>query len=63
LASATYALQARGEITVIQTPKKHAEGGGFMWKRVEQQVLTKLLRQNLVSFGAVMVKETNPGDQ
>lgn len=63
LASATYALQARGEITVVQTPRKHAEGGGYMWKRVEQQVLTKMLRQNLVSFGAVMVKETNPGDQ
>jgi hypothetical protein len=63
LASATYALQARGQITVIQTPKKNAEGGGFMWKRVEQQVLTKMLRQNLVSFGAVIVKETNPGDQ
>jgi hypothetical protein len=63
LASATYALQARGEITVIQTPKKNAEGGGYMWKRVEQQVLTKMLRQNLVSFGAVVVKETNPGDQ
>jgi hypothetical protein len=62
LASATYALQARGEITVIQTPKKNAEGGGYMWKRVEQQVLTKMLRQNLVSFGAVVVKETNPGD-
>lgn len=63
LASATYALQARGEITVIQTPEKKALGGGDMWKRVERQILLKMKRQKMVRFGAKVVKEKAAGDQ
>lgn len=63
LASATYALQARGEITVIQTPEKKALGGGDMWKFVERQILLKMRRQKLLSFGAKLVKSKAPDDQ
>lgn len=63
LASATYAMQARGEITVIQTPDKNIDGGGNMWKLVEQKILNKMLLQKLVSFGATVVKEKAPGDE
>ena len=63
MASATYALQVRGEITVIQTPEKKALGGGDMWKRVERQILLKMKRQKMVRFGAKVVKEKAAGDQ
>ena len=60
LASATYALQARGTITPIQTPEKAAKGGGDMWKRVEKKILLKLAIQGKVEFGALVLKEPPP---
>lgn len=60
LMSATYAMQAEGEITVVQTPAKHREGGGEMWRLVERKILLAKIKQRRVTMGKTLVRDAQP---
>lgn len=60
LMSATYAMQAEGEITVVQTPAKHREGGGEMWRLVERKILLAKIKQRRVTMGKTIVRDAQP---
>lgn len=60
LASATYAIQAEGIITAIQTPEKQLTDGGEMWRRVERKILLKKELQGLVTLTDPVIKPANP---
>lgn len=62
LLSASYAMQAEGEITIVQTPAKHQEGGGEMWRLVERKVLLAKIAQGTVTLGQTIVREPQPKD-
>ena len=59
LASATYAIQAEGIITAIQTPEKQLTDGGEMWRRVERKILRKRELQGRVTLTAPVIKPAN----
>lgn len=63
LLSATYAMQAEGRITIVQTPEKHKEGGGEMWRLVERQVLLAKIAQGTVTMGPTIVREKSAKDK
>lgn len=56
LVSASYALQAEGQINVVQTPEKNLVGGGEIWKRVERRILLRKELQGLITLNAPVVK-------
>lgn len=56
LVSASFALQAQGRITVVQTPEKALTGGGEIWKRVERHILRQKMLMGEVTLTAPIVK-------
>lgn len=62
LMSATYAMQAEGEIAIVQTPERHAQGGGEMWKLVEYKILLTKAKQRQIKFAPTIVREPLPKD-
>lgn len=56
LVSASFALQAQGKITVVQTPEKALTGGGEIWKRVERHILRQKMLMGEVTLTAPIVK-------
>lgn len=60
LASATFALQAEGDITAIQTPDKALSGGGEMWLRVERNILLMKQFQGRVKLRPPVIKPPTP---
>ncbi len=60
LMSATYAMQAEGEIATVQTSKKYAEGGGEMWQTVEKRILLAKAKRGQVRFAPTIVRDPLP---
>ena len=44
-----YSRGASGEVNVVQTAEKAAQGGGYTWKNVEQPILERLQEQGVVT--------------
>jgi len=62
LMSASYAMQAEGDIAIVQTPEKHALGGGEMWRKVEKGILLEKAMRGQIRFAPTIVREPLPND-